>query len=273
MKPLLRRLAAFLGLIAPKSYGYPAVDVQLDPQRRFHLVGSIHMGTAEMTPLPAALQQQLQQATALVVEADMADAASPFSSDGSEPPLAERLDADSLAQLKRRCHELSFSYDSLDRLPAWQAAVMLQARQAMLLGLRPGYSIDHQLITLARSQGLKIIELEGQQTQMNLLRELPQDGLPLLEDTLRHWHANAALLQIMVGWWLSNKPVRLGRLPPSTGSDVAEQLMHQRNRRWRRQLAALPAGRYVVAVGALHLYGRHSLPELLHQETQQGQPS
>lgn len=38
---------------------------------RFHLVGSIHMGTRDMQPLPVRLLQQLQKADALVVEADI----------------------------------------------------------------------------------------------------------------------------------------------------------------------------------------------------------
>mgnify|MGYP002651806515 CR=1 FL=1 len=52
MGQLLRRLAAFLGLISPKSYAYPALDITLPGERRLHLVGSIHMGTVDMSPLP-----------------------------------------------------------------------------------------------------------------------------------------------------------------------------------------------------------------------------
>jgi uncharacterized protein YbaP (TraB family) len=39
--------------------------------------------------------------------------------------------------------------------------------------------------------------------------------------------------------------------------------MLQRNQRWRQDLTALPPGEYVVAVGALHLYGEGNLPDLL----------
>ena len=48
MGQLLRRLAAFLGLISPKRYAYPALDITLPGDRRLHLVGSIHMGTVDM---------------------------------------------------------------------------------------------------------------------------------------------------------------------------------------------------------------------------------
>lgn len=77
MGQLLRRIATFLGFISPLAYAYPAIDVQLANARQLHLVGSIHMGSQDMAPLPDALLQQLRQATALIVEADISDAHSP----------------------------------------------------------------------------------------------------------------------------------------------------------------------------------------------------
>ncbi|MBJ7221770.1 MULTISPECIES: TraB/GumN family protein [unclassified Brenneria] len=264
MGPLLRRIATFLGFISPLAYAYPAVDIQLADRRQFHLVGSIHMGSMDMAPLPDALLKQLKSATALIIEADISDPGSPFEHNETEPPLAQRLSPDNYRQLQQICETLAFSESSIDRLPAWQAALMLQARQAQLLGLRPDYGIDYQLINAAKSQGLHIIELEGQQTQVDLLQQLPHGGLLLLEDTLTHWHANARLLQTMVGWWLDSKPDRLtSALPATFGNEMTDLLMNQRNRRWQQQLQALPAGNYVVAVGALHLYGDDNLPALL----------
>jgi uncharacterized protein len=61
MGQLLRRIAAFLGLISPMTYAYPALDIRLPGDRQFHLVGSIHMGTVDMSPLPAKLAARLKQ--------------------------------------------------------------------------------------------------------------------------------------------------------------------------------------------------------------------
>lgn len=267
MKRLIRQIATFLGLLAPAGYRYPALDVEIVNQRQFHLVGSIHMGTVDMFPLPAELLDRLEQATALIVEADISGSDSPFDPIGAEPPLAERLDAATLERLQQICRELSFSYDSIDRVPAWQAALMLQARQAMMLGLRPDYGIDYQLINAARDRGVNIIELEGQQQQVDLLLQLPQGGLPLLEDTLIHWHTNARLLQTMVSWWLNHKPTWADNVPSTFSNEITEMLMNHRNQRWQQQLAALPQGNYVVSVGALHLYGENNLPDLLQAHT------
>ena len=108
------------------------------------------------------------------------------------------------------------------------------------------------------------IELEGTDSQIALLRQLPDDGLILLDDTLTHWHTNARLLQTMIGWWLDAPPADGKLALPSTFSEsLYDVLMNARNQAWRETLYALPAGRYVVAVGALHLYGEGNLPSLL----------
>ncbi len=67
---LLQRLRNWINPLFPASYRWPAVDIQ-SGECRFHLVGSIHMGTRDMQPLPVRLLQQLQKADALVVEADI----------------------------------------------------------------------------------------------------------------------------------------------------------------------------------------------------------
>lgn len=47
------------------------------------------------------------------------------------------------------------------------------------------------------------MELEGTQTQLDMLYRLPDQGRDLLDDTLEHWHNNARLLQTLIGWWLA----------------------------------------------------------------------
>ncbi|MDI9220820.1 TraB/GumN family protein [Pantoea sp. EA-12] len=256
----LQQLAATL---FPARYSWPAMDMQLG-DRRLHLAGSIHMGTRDMQPLPEGLLRQLNKADALIVEADITQGASPFTNDDMHPPLALRLDADVLQRLDALCDELSLSMGMFDILPFWQIALMLQAQQAQRLGLRPQYGIDYQLLIAAKAANKRIIELEGPETQIALLKSLPQDGLPLLLDTLEHWHTNARLLQTMISWWLdappSQQPVAL---PTTFSSDLNDTLMRHRNQHWRELLLALPKGRYVVAVGALHLYGEDNLPGLL----------
>ncbi|MDU4094553.1 MAG: TraB/GumN family protein [Pantoea sp.] len=256
-------LTTLLRRLVPKHYRWPATDIWL-PGRQLHLVGSIHMGTRNMMPLPPALLTLLEKADALIVEADITGSASPFTYHEPQPPLAQRLDAATLQQLERLCDELHLNLAQLEALPLWQIALMLQAQQAQRLGLRPDYGIDYQLLQAAHAQGRRIIELEGASEQLDILKNLPEDGESLLADTLEHWHTNARLLQTMISWWLERPPLQSRTALPTTFStELNDLLMRQRNQRWNRLLRELPPGRYVVAVGALHLYGENNLPDLL----------
>lgn len=71
MKHWLRKLALWLGIVPTTTYAYPALDIHLQGGVNLHLVGSIHMGTENMSPLPDTLIQRLKQADALIVEADI----------------------------------------------------------------------------------------------------------------------------------------------------------------------------------------------------------
>ncbi|MFC0140854.1 TraB/GumN family protein [Erwinia mallotivora] len=263
MAKLWRRVAFLWQKFFATGYSWPAVDITLG-QRRLHLVGSIHMGTQNMVPLPGGLLLKLEQADALIVEADIAAGASPFSERQQCPPLTERLTTSQLETLNRCCNEVMIEREGINLLPAWQIALMLQAQQAQRLGLDAGCGIDYQLLKVARSQQKKVIELEGAETQLALLKALPDNGRSLLEDTLTHWHTNARLLQMMIGWWLESPPSRpQSALPATFNAGLNDILMLQRNQRWCQILQSLPPGKYVVAVGALHLYGDGNLPEML----------
>ncbi|WP_435947436.1 TraB/GumN family protein [Dryocola sp. BD586] len=261
---LLSRISSLLSSVFTTTYPWPALDVELPGNRHLHLVGSIHMGTRDMAPLSQRLLNKLRDADALIVEADVSAGGSPFAQIADDIPLEQRLSAEDWQRVASLTQELGISFSSIDSQPAWQIALLLQAHQAQRLGLRADYGIDFQLLEAAKALAVPVIELEGAQSQIDMLTRLPEGGMPLLTDTLTHWHTNARLLQMMIGWWLETPPQQGNiSLPNTFGDELYDVLIHQRNRQWQDFLQQLPAGRYVVAVGALHLYGEGNLPGLL----------
>lgn len=249
-----RRLVLFLA-----CDGYRSARRTLFAPRRQHPYGHPRHGAAA-----SEASEKIRQADALIVEADISGNETPFSNLPSYPPLAERLSDAQLSELEARAGELGLSVGLFDSQPLWQVAMVLQATQAQKLGLRPDYGIDYQLLMAARESNITVMELEGADSQIALLRDLPDGGMALLEDTLSHWRTNARLLQVMIGWWLEQPPSRGAvSLPTTFSQSLYDVLMHQRNLAWRETLLALPPGRYVVAVGALHLYGEGNLPDML----------
>ncbi|MFQ0832508.1 MULTISPECIES: TraB/GumN family protein [Citrobacter freundii complex] len=261
---LLYRVKALWSALRGHHYTWPAIDISLPGNRHFHLIGSIHMGSREMAPLPAKLLKKLYRADALIVEADVSGDDAPFANLPTFAALEDRISDEQLRHVQKVSAELGISPSLFSTQPLWQIAMILQATQAQQLGLRAEYGIDYQLLKQAKQVQKPVIELEGAASQIDLLCQLPDNGLALLDDTLTHWHTNARLLQQMMGWWLKTPPQNNDLTLPNTFSQsLYDVLMHQRNEAWRDKLNALPAGHYVVAVGALHLYGEGNLPEML----------
>ncbi|QMD24082.1 TraB/GumN family protein [Citrobacter freundii] len=261
---LLYRVKALWSALRGHHYTWPAIDISLPGNRHFHLIGSIHMGSREMAPLPAKLLKKLYRADALIVEADVSGDDAPFADLPTFAALEDRISDEQLRHVQKVSAELGISPSLFSTQPLWQIAMILQATQAQQLGLRAEYGIDYQLLKQAKQAQKPVIELEGAASQIELLCQLPDNGLALLDDTLTHWHTNARLLQQMMGWWLKTPPQNNDLTLPNTFSQsLYDVLMHQRNEAWRDKLNALPAGHYVVAVGALHLYGEGNLPEML----------
>ncbi|EUD05857.1 TraB/GumN family protein [Providencia alcalifaciens] len=267
MGKLLENLKSWLHRGVAPNYPYPAVDVRLPNNIKLHIVGSIHMGTENMFPLSALLLDKINRANGLIVEADITQANSLFpTSTELLSPISQRLTETEFALFLQYCQEIRQSPTQFDPLPSWQVALTMQATQAQMLGLRGHYGIDYQLIHNAQSQHKPIIELEGVDSQVQLLLNLPNNGLPLLQDTLIHWRSNARSLQTMISWWLDFQPENCVTLPNTFSEGVYNVLMTQRNQEWASKLKTLPAGNYVVAVGALHLFGEQSLIDYLRND-------
>lgn len=261
---LLYRVKTLWATLRGNHYTWPAIDITLPGNRHFHLIGSIHMGSHDMAPLPTRLLKKLKNADALIVEADVSTSDTPFANVPTCEALEERINEEQLQNLQHISQEMGISPSLFSTQPLWQIAMVLQATQAQKLGLRAEYGIDYQLLQAAKQQHKPVIELEGAENQITMLLQLPDKGLALLDDTLTHWHTNARLLQQMMSWWLNAPPQNNDITLPNTFSQsLYDVLMHQRNLAWRDKLRAMPPGRYVVAVGALHLYGEGNLPQML----------
>lgn len=268
MADIFQKIKKWMGIQQHPLYPYPAVDILLPNHVSLHLVGSIHMGAPTMSPLSNVLIDKINHANALIVEADISKETQPFDQHALyREPLVNRLEEGLISSLTQHCQTLQIPFSQIDNKPLWQIALILQSTQAMQLGLQPQYGIDYQVIQQANLHQKALIELEGIESQVSLLLDFPNDGEQLLQDTLKNWHDNARTLQIMINWWLNYKnKEKQSTLPNTFSKAVFDILMDQRNQKWAKTLSQLPAGNYVVTVGALHLFGEKNLVDLLNHQ-------
>ncbi|MGQ7072945.1 TraB/GumN family protein, partial [Escherichia sp. SP-MK2] len=190
---LLYRVKTLWAALRGNHYTWPAIDITLPGNRHFHLIGSIHMGSHDMAPLPTRLLKKLKNADALIVEADVSTSDTPFANLPTCEALEERINEEQLQNLQHISQEMGISPSLFSTQPLWQIAMVLQATQAQKLGLRAEYGIDYQLLQAAKQQHKPVIELEGAENQITMLLQLPDKGLALLETSASTISASAFL--------------------------------------------------------------------------------
>lgn len=148
----------------------PAIDITLPGNRHFHLIGSIHMGSHDMAPLPTRLLKA-QNADALIVEADVSTSDTPFANLPACEALEERISEEQLQNLQHISQRWAFLRRSF--YPTVVANRDGSSGDAgTKLGLRAEYGIDYQLLQAAKQQHKPVIELEGAENQIAMLLQL-----------------------------------------------------------------------------------------------------
>ena len=246
------------------------------------LFGTMHMGAADFYPLEPRLGAALQKAPVLVLEIN------PLEAKAREGEVLQKygtlpagvlLDQQLLPPLRQRLDKVlqgaGMSMSMVARYKPWMLAVMLPMVELMKHGYRPDLAVDLHLAEAARARGIPILELESVEIQMKLFDSLtPTQQLEVLEETVamaesgrlqaeameltRAWrNADHALFDVIVA--------RMEADQSTGGRFVREVILEKRNGPMADKLAKLLAeqDQVVVGVGALHLLGKGSVPELL----------
>ncbi|MTU07672.1 hypothetical protein GMD45_13895, partial [Parasutterella excrementihominis] len=103
---LLYRVKTLWAALRGNHYTWPAIDISLPGNRHFHLLGSIHMGSHDMAPLPTRLLKKLKNADALIVEADVSTSDTPFANLPACEALEERISEEQLQNLQHISQEM-----------------------------------------------------------------------------------------------------------------------------------------------------------------------
>ena len=243
-----------------------------------YLVGSVHLGTPAMYPLPESIRQAWQTTETLVVEADPRQLSSAAV---SELALSRGLYADggSLRESlgPRRWEEVAAAAESLGLPPPlllpqrpWLAFSALTVAAAQREGLQHGLGLEMKLVEQAGDRPL--IELEGVRSQLDLLsglaEEVQQALLVRLAEQVRSGEPLAAPL--IAAWRQGDTEALSAYLDeefPATLAAAREALLTRRNQTMAQRLDRLLADgrRHFVLLGAAHMVGPGGLVERLRR--------
>ncbi|HTT13727.1 MAG TPA: TraB/GumN family protein [Burkholderiaceae bacterium] len=301
LRPLLHvALTAFLLPLAPPvaAQAGPANDALLKqaekaPKRGFfwearkgdrkvYLFGTVHVGRPDFYPPNIDYVRRFDEATAIVVEADVFDAKRvadvvqkvglyPDGEPGLDTRLGDELKARVLAQVKR----FGLDPNRIWRMRPWMVANTLVILQATGSGYSPAYATESFLYQYAIGSGKPLLEIESIELQLALFQRADEETqISYLEQAIRGMETGDAEREVrrIVDAWERRDTDAAERLigeihaAKSRGERfVAEQLFDARHPRMVEAIEKYAASGsvYLVAVGALHYFGPRGLLELL----------
>lgn len=250
--------------------------------QRSLLFGTIHVGRPEFYPLPASRLSRLSAFDALVLEADVTDAAraihatQKFAMYGSgEQGLDERLSPELLKRVEAVLARNQLDPAPMMRMKPWMLGIVLTLFEAAQAGYVPGLAAEAYVIRLAKSGNKPILEFEGIEQQFALFENAAwTTQLAYLEDALKAVESNTArreINRIVQAWETADRPALerlLGEMRTQTSVGArftVDTILLGRHDAMVRRIESLMAdGRnYLFAVGSLHLIGPRGLVELL----------
>jgi len=256
----------------------PALWAVSDADTTIYLFGTIHLLPSDLKWRTPRLDQAMTSSQELVVETIIDDKnptklMSAMASIGLAkglPPIAERVPLAKRAALKTAIKKSGVPEPAYNAMKTWMAAFLLLSNQFRDLGLSGGVEGVLRNDFIARNK--PIGELESNLEQLSFFDRLPESAQRnLLEGALEEGTAVKREFGGMLDAWSRGDVNGIARTfdhDLSGSPEMRDSLIRQRNSNWSKWIERrmTQPGEVMVAVGAGHLAGRHSVLEMLRKD-------
>ncbi len=283
-------VALLLGLLTPARQS--SADEKKQPTTRaffwkvssgehsVHFLGSMHVASKDMYPLPQEIEDAFAKSTVLVEEIDMSKLDPPkmlmlvkdkgMYSNGDT--LSKKVSDATWTALKKYCDDNQLPAPMFETFRPWMAGMTLQVVAMQKMGMDPNLGIDKHFLDAAMKDKRKVEELETAEFQMNLLAGFPDD---LQEKMLMAALLDAKNLQEGIGRlrdaWLSGDPAQMDAMLNKSFKEhpelavVEQKLITDRNPAMADKIEGYLNGKEqaFIAIGAAHLIGDKGILKLL----------
>ena len=245
-----------------------------------YLLGSIHLLREQDHPLPTVIDRAYDDADVLIMELDMDDIDSLatqqlFTQAGvlqDGRTLRDLMGEDLYRRAEIAAQKSDIPIEMLASSEPWLAAITVEMLALYRIGFNPMLGVEMTMVSRAARDGKPIDGLEEIEEQLAFLDGLSLDAQRnMLLQTLEESADMRESIDEMIRAWRHGDIALLesGMLDSFEGhEELSNVLVHERNRRWARQIDDLldDANDYLVIVGALHLVGESGVPRLLAQQ-------
>lgn len=254
-----------------------------------YLMGSVHVGTADMLPPAAPMTEAFQKSDALAVELDLLayeedmeqqlQIAYKYGMYQDGTTIQDHLSPELYQRAKEVLEEHEAYQAAYEMLTVNQWAALMQQLAMNESGYNSQYGLDRYWLQQAREQSKPIYEVESVELQMEMMESYSEAlQVWILEDSL-NIPAMAAALQITVNAWQQGNLELLMQSTTSTGAELpkdqqklldeyVEKILYNRNKGMvKKAVAYLNSGETVFfTVGAGHMGGETGLVNQLEKK-------
>ena len=245
-----------------------------------YLVGSIHVGSKDMYPLPKEFEDAFAAAKTLIVEVDinhldMQKLQAMMLSKGmyaDDDSLWDHVSAETRKQVEQFCDKYEMPAMILAKMKPWLVGITAATLPMIKAGMDPNLGIDKYFLDKASQDGQKknVVEIESAEWQMNLLSGF-SDAVQakLLTASLEEANQSIERGKKIQDLWMSGDTAKLETaLHEDAGPPEVEKAMLQD----RNPHMADVAEQYLkgkeqafFVVGAAHLVGKDGVVRILEK--------
>jgi uncharacterized protein YbaP (TraB family) len=259
---------------APVKDVDPALWVVQDADTKIYMFGTVHILKPGMGWFDEEVKAAFDRSDRLVlelVEPDMATTQQLFGKygiDQSGKPLTSKMTEEERAIYAKAMEKVGLPVAAFEPLDPWAAAVTMQVVGLQKSGFDVNSGVETQLTAAAKAANKPIIGVETMEQQLQIFDNLSQETqLRFLVEGAKGIDDLNAMMDNMVDLWGQPDPEGLAKLMNEGMTDpkLFAALLTNRNAQWahwiNKQLEK--PGTSFMAVGAGHLSGTTSVPELL----------
>lgn len=263
-------------LLARPAAAEPAMWVARDADSTIYLLGTFHLVKPGIDWRSAKMERALEESAELwletITEGSEAALVPLILKHGLDPkrPLSSRLDAEAKARLDAAARTAGMPPGKVYPMRPWLAALTVAVAPLIAAGYDPKLGVDRALEAAARAERKPVRAFETPSEQLMVFANLPEEAeMALLQGALEEADGGKELVDRMSEAWLEGDVEELEAMS-SAKFRAEEPVLYEavylnRNRAWAAKIAEMMqgAGTVFIAVGAGHLRGEDSVPDLL----------
>jgi len=240
-----------------------------------YLLGSIHLGSKDMYPLPKEIEEAFESSSALIVEADvrhvdMQKTQAMVLAKGmypSDDDLWKHVSPETRKSVEQFCAKFELPVEALARMKPWVVAVTLATVPMLKGGMDPTLGIDNYF--LEKSGKKRIVEIESTEWQLNLLSSFTDEQQEqFLRAASEEGTELMATLKRLQDAWTNGDAEKMDALIRDTSrtpQEINKKLLTDRNPHMADVAEQFLKGKdqAFLVVGAAHLVGKEGLVAVL----------